>query len=180
MFKYITDFTNLAHDIIDKYLKNKEIAIDCTLGNGFDTDFLAEKFNQVIAFDIQEEACTRYTMKEKSNVTVINDSHENILQHVYNNVDCIFYNLGFLPGGDKNITTEFKSTLISIDEGLKILNKGGFICITSYRGHDEGLYEYENVEKYLKELNKSKFGVMKHEVINRSNLSPILFVIEKK
>ena len=33
---------------------------------------------------------------------LVNDSHENFSKYINEKVDCIMYNLGFLPGGDKN------------------------------------------------------------------------------
>ena len=41
-----------SHELINN-IKNKNIAIDCTLGNGHDTLFLSSLFNEVHALDIQ-------------------------------------------------------------------------------------------------------------------------------
>ena len=50
MFKYVGDISKISHYIIDKFLENKNIAIDATLGNGYDTDFLSKKFTKVYSF----------------------------------------------------------------------------------------------------------------------------------
>ena len=180
MFNYTADFSSLTHYIVKTFVKEKKVAIDATLGNGFDTDFLSDVFDIVYSFDIQKIACDKYKENEKSNVTVINDSHDKFLKYIDVNVNCIIYNLGFLPGGDKSITTTYNSSLESIKVGLDILESEGIMLITAYRGHDEGLSEYNYINEYLNTLPKKNYAVMKHEIINRSNKSPVLFVIEKK
>lgn len=180
MFTYTADFSSLTHYIIKNFIKEKKVAIDCTLGNGFDTDFLSDNFEVVYAFDIQKVACDKYKENKKQNVSVINDSHHKLSEYVNRNVNCIIYNLGFLPGGDKTITTCHDLSLESIKIGLDILESEGIMLITSYRGHDEGMSEYYCIKEYLDTLPKNKYAVMKHEIINRSNKSPVLFVVEKK
>lgn len=181
MFKYVGDISKISHYIIDQFLENKNIAIDATLGNGYDTDFLSKKFTKVYSFEIQEEACRNYSERKNKNVIVINNSHHLLKRYITEeSVDCIMYNLGFLPGGNKEITTMSETSLSSIIEGLKLLNHGGLMTICLYRGHDEGKEEGNVIIPYLKELPKSKFGVMYHEFLNRSEDAPILIVIERK
>ena len=180
MFKYVGDISKISHYIIDKFLENKNIAIDATLGNGYDTDFLSKKFTKVYSFEIQEEACKNYSERKADNVEVINDSHHLLKKYVNESVDCIMYNLGFLPGGNKEITTMSETSLNSIIEGLELLNHGGLMTICLYRGHVQGKEEESVIIPYLKELPKSKFGVMYHEFLNRSKEAPMLIVIERK
>lgn len=181
MFKYVGDISKISHYIIDQFLENKNIAIDATLGNGYDTDFLSKKFTKVYSFEIQKEACKNYSERKNKNVIVINNSHHLLKRYITEeSVDCIMYNLGFLPGGNKEITTMSETSLSSIIEGLKLLNHGGLMTICLYRGHDEGKEEENVIIPYLKELPKSKFGVMYHEFLNRSDDAPILIVIERK
>lgn len=180
MFKYVGNISDLSHYIIKSFISNKEIAIDATLGNGYDSDFLSENFKKVYSFDIQEEACDKYKEKNIKNVEVINDSHHLFENYIKENVDCIMYNLGFLPGGNKEITTMHTTSLLSIESGLNILNSGGIMSICIYRGHNEGKIEETCILEYLKGLPKNKFGVMTHAYLNRQENSPLLVVIEKK
>ena len=159
MFKYVADISVISHSIIENFLENKNCAIDATLGNGHDTDFLKENFKKVYSFDIQEEACKSYINEE---------------------VDCIMYNLGFLPGGNKEITTMHESSLKSIKDGLELLASGGIMTICIYTGHNEGKIEESCIMEYLQSIPKNKFGVMEHSFINRKNNPPKLVVVEKK
>lgn len=181
MFKYVGDISELTHYIVKEFIENKNVAIDGTLGNGHDTDFLANNFKKVYAFDIQEIACDNYKDKKVENVIVINDSHHLFDQYVEEKqVDCIMYNLGFLPGANKEITTMHETSLKSIELGLDLLSSGGIMTICIYRGHNEGKKEESCILSFLEKLPKSKYGVMLHSFLNRSNNPPMLVVVEKK
>ena len=73
--------------IIKNFLERKVTAIDGTLGNGHDTDFLADNFEKVYAFDIQKQACDNDIEKNIQNVTVINDSHSNFEEYIKEEVE---------------------------------------------------------------------------------------------
>jgi len=47
MFKYLGNITDLSHYIIENFVVDKNIAVDETLGNGGDCDFLSESFKKV-------------------------------------------------------------------------------------------------------------------------------------
>ncbi|MGL5822595.1 MAG: tRNA (mnm(5)s(2)U34)-methyltransferase [Sarcina sp.] len=181
MFNYVNSFNNILHNIIssNKIAENK-IAIDATLGNGYDTDFLKEKFEKVYSFDIQEQATNAYEEKLNINVKVILDSHENFDKYIKEPVDCIVYNLGYLPGANKHITTKTSSTIISIKKGLDLLKSNGIMFIAMYPGHEEGAKEKDEILKLAKKLNTKQYGVLYQEFINRPNNPPCLLVIERK
>lgn len=180
MFKYVGGISNIAHNIINTYCEGREVAVDCTLGNGFDCDFLSERFSKVYAFDIQKEAVERYSQKNKLNVLLIEDSHDNLDSYISEGIDVAMYNLGFLPGGDKSITTKSESSVKSIEKSLELLKSGGFITIAVYTGHEEGQRESEAIHKFVTTLPKSIFGVMIHSFANRDSKAPYLIIIEKK
>lgn len=176
MFNYTQSFTILYKNIVKNYVKNKRVAVDCTLGRGNDAIFLSSIFEKVYAFEIQQEAIDDFK-KKNSDITIFNESHEKIFL-VSENIDFVIYNLGYLPKGDKSITTNAETTLISIKNAMKKLCKWGIIIIVIYPGHEEGKREQIELLKYLKDVDKSIWGVMNHEMINREK-SPSLILIEK-
>jgi 16S rRNA C1402 N4-methylase RsmH len=178
VYKYVDNISKLAQNIIAENISRFNTAIDATLGNGYDTDFLSEAFKQVYAFDIQSEATEKYKLKNKDNVVLINSSHDNIMDFVKEGVDCVVYNLGYLPGGNKNITTIASTTISSIKQSLNLLNPGGIISIAIYPGHEEGMREKDVVLNYASMLPKEEYGVLVHYIANRNN-SPLLVIIEK-
>ena len=179
MFKYVSDVSLLSHSIIKEYIEDKIVAVDATLGNGYDCDFLSSCFEKVFAFEIQKDACEKYIDKN-NNVIIINDSHHKIDEYVKEEINCVCYNLGYLPGGDKDITTVAETSLKSIQIALELLAPNGLMSIAIYRGHNEGKEEESCIIQYLRNLPKNKFGVMLHECINRSDKSPLLVIVEKK
>lgn len=167
--------------ICEKNIKNKDIVIDATCGNGNDTLMLARQAKEVIAFDIQEVAIKKtkelLISNNIKNVTLINDSNEyfnKYLDKYKSKISLIIYNLGYLPGGNKTITTTHNSTLKSIKEGLKILNNKGIILIVFYP-HEEGKKEKETVLKYFNQ-NNIRYTIYK----NTDNINaPFLVEIKK-
>ncbi|MBQ6816901.1 MAG: methyltransferase domain-containing protein, partial [Bacilli bacterium] len=107
--------TDYAHLLIKEHIEENSIVIDATCGNGFDTLFLAGLVpsGKVIAYDIQENAInnTKELTKDFNNIEYHLESHENIKV-----VNCraVLFNLGYLPNGDKTITTNATSTLNAV------------------------------------------------------------------
>lgn len=65
------------------------------------------------------------------------DVHVNLTAVRLKSNDCVRYNLGWLPGGDKSITTELEDTLESIEAAKRLVKSGGMISVMLYRGHAE-------------------------------------------
>ena len=145
--------------ICNKVIKNSDIVVDATCGNGFDTLMLSKLAKEVFAFDIQEDAInnTKELLSKNAvdNVTLINDSHEYIDKYLCdykNKISLVLFNLGYLPGGNKSITTNHNSTLIALQKSITLLNKKGIILITCYP-HEEGKKESTLITNYLNENN---------------------------
>lgn len=170
----ITDF---AKQIIENNVKNKQIAIDFTLGRGNDSIFLSENFKKVLSFDIQKECIEDFRKKNLSNVELILDCHKNIDRYTIS-LDCGMYNLGYLPDGDKSITTLKESTIISLEKTTKFLNMGGIITVCIYTGHEQGIQEGKAVLDFSSKLDNKSFNVAYLNLINK-NFSPAIIVINK-
>lgn len=56
---------------------------------------------------------------------------------LYCTARCTRYNLGWLPGGDKSITTKLEDTLESIEAAKPLVKHGGMISVMLYKGHAE-------------------------------------------
>ena len=152
---------NKARQLMATNLKENDIVIDATLGNGKDSLFLLDyiKTGYLFGFDIQRNAIneTDKLLKDRfSNYTLINKGHEdmaNVLEEYHNKVSLIVFNLGYMPGGNKEITTNYKTTIMAIENGFKLLNNKGHIVMTIYPGHEAGLLESVEVKNYLRDKN---------------------------
>jgi len=188
MSQLISNAVNFVKETIKKTLKEDSIVIDATMGNGHDTLFLRKQLNDdgfIYGFDIQKAAIERTKDRLVQNncydhVKLIHDSHENFKKYIEAPVDLILYNLGYLPKGDKSITTESDQTLKSVKEGMGLLRSGGVIIITVYPGHLPGALELEVLSDYLKTINQKKYAVMKVDFFNYKNKPPVVFMIERR
>lgn len=186
-FNKIVNTLQIVKDMINKHVKEGDIVLDCTVGNGNDTISLAKLVGQtgkVYGFDIQKKAIDitleQLTCENINNrVILIEDGHENIDLYIQDKLDFIIYNLGYLPKGDKTIKTNKETTLISLKKSLNLLNNNGIILISCYTGHDGGLDEKNLVEQLLSNLDQKIYNVIKYEFINQKNFPPILYGVEK-
>ncbi|WFD12145.1 class I SAM-dependent methyltransferase [Tepidibacter hydrothermalis] len=186
--KYLTNVTDLTKLINKDIIKEGCVVIDATVGNGYDTQYLAEKVGntgKVYGFDIQKEAIEntkKRLEKEKlfNNVTLILDGHENMDKYINEKVDSIFFNLGYLPKLDHNIKTKADTTIAALKKSLDLLKKNGILSICIYLGHDGGVEEKEAIEDLLFNLEQKNFDVLKCSFKNQKNNPPQLILVEKK
>lgn len=169
------------HKIIKDKVSNEDITIDATVGNGNDTLFLCKISKFVYGFDIQGEAIknTEKKLTNFNNYSLFLSSHENVLEYVKEDVKAVIFNLGYLPNGDKEITTLYPKTIIAIKRCISLLAPGGIICITLYPGHENGRLESINIEAYANSLDQRKFNVLKYIFTNQINNPPYALIIEK-
>lgn len=175
---------NKVKQLMCNHLKDNDLVVDATIGNGNDTLFLANLVPKgfVYGFDIQQIALDKTSKllndNNISNYQLFLDNHKNInilLKDYLAKISLITFNLGYLPGGNKFITTNYKSTIEAIDNSLNLLNNKGVILITVYPGHKEGLEEHKALEKYLKKLNNYKIDFY-HNTTNKK--APYLISIK--
>lgn len=169
----------LAGEVIEP----DDIVIDATCGNGHDTLFLASLVpeGKVYSFDIQEVALKSAQKKSSdyTNIEYVHDSHANVDEYVQAPVSVAMFNLGYLPSGDKTITTEAESTLAAIDKIFDLLRVGGRIIIAVYHGHPSGKEEKLALVNHLTQYDQKVAQVLRYEFINSKNNAPFLIVIEK-
>ena len=182
--------TQIFKTLIDSFLYEGMTAVDCTVGNGHDTLFLAQRAGvsgRVYGFDVQASALS--STKEKIDgeencapVKLFLEGHEHLSETLPDelSVDIVVYNLGYLPRHDKTITTMTTTTLESVKQAMQIIKPGGVVSIICYPGHDEGSKELDMLSVFLTSIDQSEFDILKSEFINQSNRPPILFLIEKR
>lgn len=178
---------SIAHKLIQHRVCDAEIIVDATAGKGNDTLYFAEnslETAQIYAFDIQAFAldCTREKLKEKGldkKVKLILDSHSNIKQYVSQNVDVAIFNLGYLPGGNHEITTTVDTTIPAIKIIIQLLSVGGVVSITAYPGHENGNVEHTYLIEFLSKLPMKNYTVSCWSMINHTSTAPVVYLIEK-
>lgn len=176
--------THTAHKLIKEHFSNlpeleKHIAIDATCGNGHDTKFICELgFQNVYAFDIQEEALeqTRLITQHYNNVHLIADGHETMQDHIQEKVQLIMFNLGYLPNGNKHITTLENTTVVALSQALNLLDENGLLSVICYPGHETGKAETIKVKEFMTSLS---LNIQEHLSDYPSPKAPIFYLLEK-
>ncbi len=178
----------LADECIERVVKSGDIAIDATMGNGHDTEKLARLVGEnghVYAFDVQEQAVnnTRTRLLEAGlaeRATLHLASHDQMAELVLEPVRLVMFNLGWLPGGDKRITTRLESTLKAVNAALSLLLPMGVLCMCVYPGHEEGARELEQLDRFFSSLQPQKFNCLRQTFINAGAGAPCCFIIQKQ
>ncbi|MGK0185100.1 MAG: putative methyltransferase [Verrucomicrobiales bacterium] len=183
--------TELAHSWVAAHLPAGGIAIDATAGNGHDTLFLAHTCGasgKVFAFDIQQEAidATRARLSDADvhHVELHQLCHSQITstipQALAGQVDAIMFNLGYLPGGDKECLTQTATTLRAIEHSLPLLTPGGIMTIAIYPGHPGGDKETAAVQEYAANLSAPDWHAAHFRPLNQPKRPPELIGIVRR
>lgn len=171
--------TNIRiHEWLKDFVNEDMIAVDMTCGQGHDTHFLASRCKQVYSFDIQEQAITqaKQLCHDQTNITFILDSHVNIDQYVEDDVNCVIFNLGYLPGGNKSIITKKESTLIALSKANRKLKVNGVLIVTCYPGHAYGKEEALAVKQFIEHQENYEVSLINYPKKN----TPFTYICLKK
>ena len=180
------DLLNLHKQFILTHIKEGDVCVDYTMGNGHDTEFLSKTVGEsghVYAFDIQQSAVDS-TAKNlvaagcPNNYTLICDSHHNVKTYVNRPVKAGLFNLGWLPGGDKSITTMRETTMPAIIAAIELMDKDAILNIAVYPGHPEGAAEGKMLCEFFAGVSRFEFSVTQIRLLN-SPESPFFIVAEK-
>ena len=119
----------IAADCLREIVRPGDTVIDATMGNGHDTLMLASLVGQtgrVIGFDVQHQAVesSRKLLEDNGVIdrcTLYETGHEHIAELVKGPVRAAVFNLGWLPGGDKSVTTRWETTRAAVSAALSLV-----------------------------------------------------------
>jgi len=181
---------SLAHAYWKEILQNGGIAIDATCGNGHDTVQIAQLLlsnsdSWIYALDVQQCALDSASNLFIHSLPELRRMRISLHKICHSELDrlplraaprLIVYNLGYLPGGDKTLTTQTATTLLSLEKAELLLAPGGAISATCYPGHPEGDKEEKAVIEWAEQLSCSKWQVCHHKWISRKAAPSLLWI----
>lgn len=178
----------LAADALRQAIRPGDTVVDATLGNGHDTCMLAElvgESGRVIGFDIQPDAVARTAEALAAKGLLPRCSlhavgHQHMGAYVAAPVQAVVFNLGWLPGGDKHITTLWETTQEALTAALNLLDRGGVCTVCVYPGHAEGDRERHALAEWLSALKPQAFNVLHSRFLNAGAGAPECFIIQKQ
>lgn len=152
--------TQHAQSYVAECLGGGAVALDATVGTGADTAFLAAAVGRnglVHAFDIQPAAIERARQRLAAldlaqRVVWYHADHARLADKLcHQPITAAMFNLGWLPGGDRALTTVPANTLPALDAAARLLQTGGRLSILAYRGHPGGESEENAVAQWAAE-----------------------------
>ncbi len=178
--------TEVAQTWLAERLEEGDIAIDATLGNGFDALFLANQVGEtgyVYGFDVQQDAITS-SLERLKDTTCTHQyflaGHETMKEYIpthhHGKIKAIMFNLGWLPNSDKSVVTKAETTLIALKQSLELLAPNGRLTVMVYPGHEGGDDEAKQVIQWLHQ--QQNVFIQTSEVTNKPQ-APILIHVEK-
>ena len=170
-------------------------------GESFDNDSVCS--GRLVAVDIQPQAvnATKALLEESGfgdkirsgNIQMVCGSHENLAAILCESGiasgsdDCahakasaVLFNLGYLPGGDKALTTKTDVTLRAVQSALDILAPGGVVSIIMYSGHAAGAEEKAALLDFAAGLDAKTFHTAYVSMPNQHNAPPEILLITRK
>lgn len=177
--------TAAAHERVAAQLRAGDRTIDATAGNGHDTCFLAATVGPdgaVLAFDVQPEALRSTSARLTAagllqRVQLVHAGHEQLRDRTpgswHGKVGAVMFNLGYLPGGDKQFVTQAASTVPALEQAIGLLRPGGIVSLMVYRGHPGGADEARAIEDWL----AARHGKLRIERLDSPG--PVLFLLQR-
>lgn len=181
-----------ARELLGRVLQPGDVAVDGTMGNGHDLQFLAECVGpqgRVFGFDVQEQAVEKSRERLQaagalSQTTLLPEDHARMLEFVpaewHGKVKAVTFNFGYLPGGDESVVTTEATSIPALRAALELLAPGGVITAMLYNGHPEGRVETEAVLAWAESLELTEAHVLLYRFLNQKKHPPVLVAIEKR
>ncbi len=183
-------WTRQAHARMTEILREGDLAIDATAGNGGDTEFLARRVGprgKVWSCDLQPVALERTRVRlDEAGLggwcELIAGCHSELVERVGSDrlrtIRAIMFNLGYLPRSDHAVVTQGETTCRALEAASRLLAPGGRLTIVVYRGHVGGPAESSAVEGWLATLDSGDWGVERFGLIEGE--APWLAVVDRR
>lgn len=188
----LTKLVSLVHEMLGRVVVAGDAAIDATVGHGHDTCTLAELVGpsgRVFGFDIQEPALASAARRLAdaglaNRVTLVPLGHERLGEwlrehHPTLRPRAAVFNLGYLPRGDKSLTTRPETTIPALDAALDVLAPGGRLFVVVYPGHEGGQREADAVLDWAMSLPSDRAEAAWYQPTERRSTPPLLIAAER-
>lgn len=188
MENILRNTARLAMSLVSEYVRPGDTVIDATCGNGHDTLALAlmtGEEGKVYGFDVSGLAiqATMRLLQENdvaAEIELVYNGHEDMDLHVEEEVSAIVFNLGYLPGEDKNKTTRVDTSMTALKKGLGMIKVDGIISVVMYPGHEEGRRERDAILSWSEGLDKGKYHAVHIDMVNQPESAPEILLVTRK
>lgn len=192
----LPDLLHNCHAALAHVVHAGDMVLDATAGNGYDTLHLAQLVGPtglVLAFDVQacalDAVSARLCAAEQAvQVRCIHAGHEQAHRHVqeylkgspWQGLKALVFNLGFLPGSNKEIATCADTSLVACQSLLPYIVPGGLLALHCYTGHAGGLAEAQSLEHWAAQLPWKHWRVLCTSQHNKPKNRESLLLIQRE
>ena len=181
-----------SHWLLQSRVQEGDWVVDATAGNGHDTLFLAGlvgRSGRVFAFDVQAAAVasTRARLEAAgvlARCEVMHAGHEQMAARLpveaQGRLAAVMFNLGWLPGHDKQCITATATTMEAVTQALDLIRPGGLLTVAVYPGHAGGDDESHAIAAWASALPSNTHEVRHVRSPNRQRRSPECWAIRKR
>ena len=116
-----------SHLLMSRHISAGAVVIDATAGNGHDSLMLANlvgdegRVYPLISGRLSVIQKNSWQSIGFAQGEAIQDGHQNLDKYIIEEIDGMIFNLGYLPGGDKEIITNKETTIEALEKGLELL-----------------------------------------------------------
>ena len=193
--------TTIARGVLPLALDNcqdrglRPLFVDATCGNGHDAAFMVRTAMprlverglsaRLLALDVQEAAIanTRLLLDDQGvpdavRADLVQASHADMEQLIQEGegVAVAMFNLGYLPGSDKDVITKKEFTIAALLALAGRVIPGGAICVHTYAGHKGGAEEAAAVEAWFAALPEKLWAVGRYSFPNKTKNPETLYL----
>lgn len=181
----------LSHNLLRSTLKPGDIAVDGTVGNGNDLLFLLRLTGdkgKAFGFEVQGAGLVNtlnrlYQEKIPAKPTLFFAGHETLDKHLptylIGKINAFIFNLGYLPGSDKQLITRPGTTLEAFNKAVEWLAPGGVLVAVVYRGHPGGMEESQQILTWAQQLPPHQMESHLFQRLNLRDTTPYVLLIRK-
>jgi tRNA G37 N-methylase Trm5 len=184
----------LARLTVQRAVRPGDMVVDATAGNGHDTLFLARLVGRqglVLAFETQPTALenTKALLRKAragKQVRLLAAGHESLALYLAQpntppaRLSAAMFNLGFLPGSNKEITTQPATTLAALEALLPYFNFRGVISVHCYSGHQGGREESRQVLAWAARQPRRQWWIYRYHTFNKIKAREDLLLLERR
>lgn len=175
----LISIVEMSHCLMEHIISPSSVVADMTLGNGYDSAFLAPKVAHVYAFDISEQAIAAASRQLTAfpNVSIFHASHEAYAQYIpdVSAIDLFVFNLGYLPGSSKDFTTTKETTLATLQSLFTTMKPEASILLVCYVGHPGGHAEYQGILDYCHMISHQA-EIVRYEFLSAPESAKIVMI----
>ncbi len=188
----LTKTAELAMYVTLSYIREGDFAVDATCGNGHDTLALARAVGTagtVLAVDLQEAAvasCGKLLREHRIENTIqVCGNFLHLDRYIGEKAEgrnprAVVFNLGYLPGGDKEITTRSRDTVQAAAKAADLVEPGGIVTLVMYPGHREGSLERKALLEWAETLDAGRYHTVYASLPNQKKNPPEILWITRK